>query len=169
MAVARYLSPGKKTPEYIAWFNMRARCGYAKHPNAKNYSERGIRVCAEWLASFEAFAEHVGPRPGPGHSVERRDNDGHYEPGNVCWATRKEQARNTRRNCLVTYNGRTATAAEWDETRGYPAGTVASRAAMWWDDERAVTTPHVPRAEASATAEDWLDRVAPRRSTTKAA
>lgn len=76
---------------------MLKRCTDRKHPAFKNYGGRGITVCVEWRHDFAAFLKHVGPCPGPGYSIDRKENDGHYEPGNVRWATRQEQARNQRR------------------------------------------------------------------------
>jgi regulator of sirC expression with transglutaminase-like and TPR domain len=54
-------------------------------------------MCDEWLNSFEAFLAYIGPRPSPQHSVDRINVNGHYEPGNVRWATHSEQAKNRRR------------------------------------------------------------------------
>lgn len=53
-------------------------------------------MAQEWLDSFSEFLAHIGPRPGPDYSVDRINNDGDYEPGNVRWATRSEQMRNRR-------------------------------------------------------------------------
>jgi hypothetical protein len=86
----------RETPEYRAWCHAKERCG---NPNVRNYHDyggRGIRMCAEWQASFDAFIEHVGLKPSRQHSLDRIDNDGDYEPGNVRWATRSEQVRNRR-------------------------------------------------------------------------
>ena len=94
---SRALPGSKASPEYRAWTAMRERCNYPKAAGYKNYGERGIRVCQEWMENFQAFFDHIGPRPSPKHSVDRIDNEGHYEPGNVRWATRAEQQRNTRR------------------------------------------------------------------------
>jgi len=81
-------------PGYSCWVGMIQRCTNPKQPNWARYGGRGITVCAEWVASYEAFMEHIGPRPGPDSSIDRIDNDGNYEPGNVRWATRSEQQRN---------------------------------------------------------------------------
>jgi len=87
---------GKYTPEYIAWANIIARCENPKHKAYPNYGGRGITICGRWRESFESFLADVGPRPSDDNSLDRIDNDGHYEPGNVRWATISEQAKNRR-------------------------------------------------------------------------
>lgn len=84
-----------ETPEYRSWHAMVARCTYPSVPNWEYYGGRGIRVCEAWRWSFEQFLADLGPRP-VGHTLDRIDTDGHYEPGNVRWATPKEQARTRR-------------------------------------------------------------------------
>jgi hypothetical protein len=84
------------TPEYAIWRTMRQRCSNPNSQRWKDYGGRGIRVCDEWN-SFAVFFSHIGPRPSLNHSIDRINNDGHYEPGNVRWATDFEQQQNTRK------------------------------------------------------------------------
>jgi hypothetical protein len=84
---------GQRTPLHRLWLAIRNRCNNPKTPDFKYYGGRGIRVCARW-DRFVDFVEDVGPHPGSGWTLDRKDNDGDYEPGNVRWATRLTQARN---------------------------------------------------------------------------
>ena len=84
------------TAEWIIWVAMRRRCSNPNCKDWKNYGGRGITVAPEWQTDFQAFLDHVGPRPSPAFSIDRIDNDRGYEPGNVRWATRLEQAHNQR-------------------------------------------------------------------------
>ena|SRR6266567_934956 len=88
---------GKVVPEHKAWREAIARTTNRNNKGWPYYGGRGIRVCPRWLASFAAFFKDVGPRPSPAHSLDRIDNDGGYEPGNVRWATKKQQANNRRK------------------------------------------------------------------------
>lgn len=83
------------TPEYSAWANMKSRCQNPNHRSYGDYGGRGITVCERWQ-SFESFIADMGRRPNDFHSLDRIDNNGNYEPGNVRWATSQQQNANQR-------------------------------------------------------------------------
>jgi hypothetical protein len=80
--------------EYECWVSMRDRCRNPNNKRYEHYGRRGITVCRRW-DTFENFLADMGPRP-DGHSIDRIDNDGNYDPGNCQWATRSQQRRNRR-------------------------------------------------------------------------
>lgn len=79
--------------EYEAFLAARNRCTNPEHPAYKHYGGRGIKFL---FTSFEQFFKELGPRPSNKHSVDRENNDGNYESGNVHWATKSEQNSNRR-------------------------------------------------------------------------
>lgn len=89
--------------EHKAWQHMKSRCENLKTAFYENYGGRGIKVSERWRESFANFLTDLGPRPSPEHSLDRIDVNGNYEPGNVRWATRIEQAANTRRKRLEQF------------------------------------------------------------------
>lgn len=90
----------RKSPEYSSWMAMKARCLDPGNKDYPRWGAKGITVYPEWIGSFEAFYAHIGPRP-PRTSIDRIDGLRGYEPGNVRWATPKEQARNRKRVVTV--------------------------------------------------------------------
>lgn len=99
------------------YYGIVTRCHNKNSPDYKNYGARGVTVHSEWLGDWRLFRDWVltnlGERP-TGYSIDRINNDGNYEPGNLRWASSREQASNKRMNSknLVIYNGETMTQAE---------------------------------------------------------
>lgn len=126
---------------YNCWAKMKARCTNPSDAAFGRYGGRGIRVCPQWL-DFAGFYADMGDRPSLGHSLDRIDNDGHYEPSNCRWATRKVQNNNKRSNRLLEFNGRSQTLSEWADELGFDYGALRSRLSLRaWTVERALTTP----------------------------
>ncbi len=114
------------TPEYEAWRAMRNRCYKSGTSHFERYGGRGIKVCKEWMTGFVPFLNHVGFRPTPKHSIHRIDNNGNYEPGNVVWATKKEQC-NLRK-----------TIAQWAREVGLGQRTIWYRLRQGWTASQAL-------------------------------
>lgn len=135
---------GRMTPEYRAWAHMIGRCEDGNDVSFANYGGRGISVCARWRASFANFLDDMGRRPTPGHSIDRKDSNGNYEPGNCRWATALEQGGNKRNNHVLTVGNESLPIAEWSRRTGISAGLILARVArLGWTPERAVS--EVPR------------------------
>lgn len=128
------------TPEYYVWAAMLERCRNPNSTNYANYGARGISVCVEW-SDFQIFIKDMGERPSNKYSLERVDNDGPYSKANCRWATKEEQARNTRRNRKINYNGQLVTFAEAARMAGIDPSTMWHRINSGWDAPRAIETP----------------------------
>jgi len=90
-----------RTPEYRAWASMKERCLNPRHRFYSYYGGRGITICERWMLSFEKFLSDMGSRPSSKHSLDRRDNNGNYEPENCRWATAKVQMHNRRLPLMI--------------------------------------------------------------------
>lgn len=85
-----------RTSEYQAWSNMKSRCYNPNFSKYEFYGGRGITVYEKWRDDFQAFIDHIGLKPSPKHSLDRKDSNGNYEPGNVRWTTQSIQGINQR-------------------------------------------------------------------------
>lgn len=128
------------TSEYHIWAAMIGRCMRPSDAGYGRYGGRGIAVCDRWR-DFSLFFEDLGPRPSPKHSLERLDNNGNYEPLNCKWATRLDQANNTRHNRHLRWNGRELTVAQWARELDVSYPVLRARLCYGWCDECTLTQP----------------------------
>lgn len=134
------------TQLHTLWCQIIDRCHRVSHPSFTNYGGRGIAMSAEWRSNFDTFEADIlatiGPRPSAQHSLDRIDNSGNYENGNVRWATRTEQNSNTRRNRLLTVGQKTMTLQQWADETAINYGTLLSRVTkLGWSAESALIKP----------------------------
>jgi hypothetical protein len=128
-----------RAPEYHIWKAMIRRCTAPTQVGYHRYGGRGIRVCDRWRASVEDFLADVGRRPSPDHTLDRIDNDGNYEPGNVRWVAMTVQQRNRRDNRIVEFRGVPMTLTEACALAGVDRRTAHGRIKRGWDIGRALT------------------------------
>jgi hypothetical protein len=118
----------RRTRLYNTWTQIKQRCINENNDRYEEYGGRGIKVCKEWIESFEVFKEWAlknGYRNDL--SIDRIDVNGNYEPVNCKWSTQIEQQRNKRNNHYFDINGITKTVAEWAEISGVPYKTLQRR------------------------------------------
>lgn len=137
------------SPEYRAWRSMIACCENPSNRNYRYYDALGIGVDARWRRDFSAFFAEVGPRPSPAHILDRIDKKRGYESGNVRWATRSEQRRNSCRTHILELDGRKQSIAAWADELGVSARVLHGRLGMGWDVRRTLTTPKRRHAKES--------------------
>ena len=126
---------------YKSWAHMKERCLNPKAKDYKNYGGRGIAVCEEWQ-KFELFYEWAmanGYRDGL--TIERKDNNGNYEPGNCKWADVVAQNNNKRNNRMIAYQGKKMNLSQWAGVLQIKYKTLHGRLACGWSVERALETP----------------------------
>jgi hypothetical protein len=104
-----------RTVEYKTWTDIKQRCLCKTNKYYSRYGGRGIKMHNPWINSFVLFFDCVGERPSVNHSLDRIDNNGNYEPGNIRWTDYKTQGNNKRNNLNYTYNGETNSIAVWAE------------------------------------------------------
>jgi len=152
---------GKRSTEYHSWHAMLNRCYLVTHRSYPAYGGSGIRVTEEWRGKggFDRFLAYMGTKPSPIHTVDRFPNkSGHYEPGNVRWATPKEQANNRRDNTtedarlaraermgkvrsawVFTVGNRTLPLRDWAKEAGISVTLLCQRLKAGWPLERAIS------------------------------
>lgn len=134
-AVAR----GRRPASYGSWRDMRGRCNNPGHRQYKDYGGRGVSVCERW-DDYAVFISDMG-EPAPGLTIERIDVNGHYEPSNCRWATKKEQALNKRTSVRLQHGGELKTVAEWAAATGLASACIRGRLKLGWPVALALTLP----------------------------
>jgi hypothetical protein len=118
---------------YRVYAGMKNRCYNPQDKHFCRWGGRGITVCDEWKNSFQAFYDYVSQLPHfgeKGYSLDRINNDGNYEPGNVRWATNETQCNNRSNQIFLEINGVTKTIAQWAKESGVPYRTIHQRHIM---------------------------------------
>lgn len=116
-------------------------------------------VCAEWFGyphGFNRFVGHIGERPTAGHQIDRINNDGNYEPGNVRWATTKEQARNRSTNFFIEFDGKNLCCADWAEHLGISRQSLQKRLERWPVERALAETCRESREAPSRSRQEWI-------------
>ena len=127
---------------YGIWNNMKNRCNNPNIKKYETYGGRGISVCKDWENSFLNFyIWSMNNGYNKDLTIDRIDVNGNYEPNNCRWVTNKEQARNTRRNRVLTYNNETHCVSEWAEIKNIKPSTLLRRLDLGWSIEKALNTP----------------------------
>ena len=124
------------------WTSIKQRCLNPNVSGYDSYGGRGIKIHPDWVDSFESFYTYMGDKPTAAHSIDRIDNDGNYEPGNVRWATPEEQVRNRKNTLKCTYMGKEQPLAELADIFGIPYPALYKRVVQrGWDIDKAIETP----------------------------
>jgi len=124
-------------PALESYKGAKRRCLSPRCHSYPFYGGRGIKFL---LPAFSEFWFVLGSAWFPGATLERVNNEGHYEIGNIRWATRAEQCLNTRNSVLLTHGGKTQNLSTWAAELGINPGSLSERVKKWGVD-RALSTP----------------------------
>lgn len=137
--------------EFRSWRAIKDRCYRPSSSSYKNYGAKGIKMCDRWLNSFPNFLEDMGLKPTPGHSIDRINSGGNYEPSNCRWATNIEQSNNQRSNRKIEWQGEVYNVSQLMRHLGIytETGVYYSRLDRGWSVEKTFNTPHKVGVEKS--------------------
>jgi hypothetical protein len=138
-------SQGRRTTEIVRWKRAVSRCHNPKDRDFHRWGGRGISFCDAWRHDFIAYRDYIrsiGFTGEPGQTLDRINNDGNYQPGNLRVTDAAGQSRNRRDNRLITAFGETHCVAEWAERTGISYAVLLTRLGrLHWTPERALTEP----------------------------
>ena len=128
-----------KTRLYKIWQGMKSRCLNPNRPKYARYGGRGIKVCDEWVNSFEAFKSWALEN---GYNdtltIERNDVNGNYEPSNCCWIPPEEQKDNKEKTIYLSYEGEVKPLVTWAKEKGLNEKTLHVRHRKGWTDKEVI-------------------------------
>lgn len=134
-----------KTLLYKLWKNMRNRCFNKNNQSYPDYGGRGITVCEEWRTSFIPFMEWAQANGyGPNVEIDRKENNGNYEPSNCRFVPRIVNINNTRTNRRIEIFGELKTFGEWARDERCKVNYFQFRKRvlkLGWEPERALVSP----------------------------
>lgn len=130
---------------YRIYGGIKGRCLNVKNARYPLYGGRGITLHNDWIKDFPAFMDYIlsnlGNRPSNNYSLDRIDNNKGYQPGNLRWATQKEQMRNTRSNRHLTINGVTKCISDWCRETGASISQIYGRLKGGWPIDKSLFDP----------------------------
>ncbi len=128
-----------QSSEYKSYHAAKGRCENPKDARYADYGGRGIEFR---FHDFTELLDYLGYKPSPEYTIDRYpDNDGHYEKGNVRWATEEQQQRNRRNTIPLIVDGVSHLIVEWAEITGIDAKAMYARRKKGWCDTCIVTLP----------------------------
>lgn len=131
----------RKTKEYRAYHHMLNRCYNKNVRSYPHYGGRGITVCDRWRNSYENFLSDMGRAPSPKHSLDRINVNENYSANNCKWSTPVEQANNTTKTYMVTYDGNQIPLGLFCRKHNLPIELIRGRLNNGWSVDRALVTP----------------------------
>lgn len=127
---------------YNIWRRMRYRCYSNRDEHYKNYGQRGVAVCKEWLNDFSNFYNWaISNGYKDNLTIDRIDVNGNYEPLNCRWVDMKVQSNNKRNNHYISFNNEIHTISQWADLHNIRETTLCERLKRGWSMEEALTTP----------------------------
>lgn len=133
----------KKHKLYRVYWGMKQRCYCEEDRAYKWYGAKSVKICDEWLNSYESFYNWcMNNGYKEGLTIDRINCNGNYEPSNCRFITMQEQLNNTNRNRIFTYNGESLNIVQWSRKLGISQNTLYARLITYhWETEKALTKP----------------------------
>ncbi len=136
-----FIHGGTGTKEYRTWKHIKGRCFTKSDYKYPDYGGRGITMCDRWRYFFVKFLDDVGYAPDDSYSLDRIDNNGNYEPGNVRWASASQQANNQRRTLFIEFDGLKYPCSQFAKIIGMTPMMFKGRIKAKWPLDAAILTP----------------------------